>query len=170
MKVHRGCPQKSGRRGVSEVIAVLLLIVIVLGVTIIVVVFATGVIGSLESGGVSSPVTAGGQMVVPGSRGQFAMVTLNLRNSDNRQVESVAVACPSSSVATNCSSVSMYYSSNPVSPATPLPLEATAVGSGVLQTSGGQDFFAGDTYSFLLTLTFSGNSQLTIDIEVTAIS
>ncbi|MDG6925928.1 MAG: hypothetical protein JRN09_05195 [Nitrososphaerota archaeon] len=159
------------RRGVSEVIAVLLLIVIVLGVTIIVVVFATGVIANLESGGVSTPVTAGGQMVVPGSRAGFAMVTLSLRNSDNKQVDAVAVACPASSVATNCPSLAMTYSGNLVSPATPLPLESTAVASGALQAGTGQYFVAGETYTFLLTLTFAGGpQQQTIDVEVTAIS
>lgn len=79
------------RRGVSEVIAILLLVVIVVSAAVIVLSFGKGVIGELESGGVASPVTAGGQMLVPGSRSSFAVLTLTLRNSDNRPIDSISV-------------------------------------------------------------------------------
>lgn len=248
MRALRKLPPMKKRGGVSEVIAVLLLVVIVLAVVIIVVLFATGVIHSLESGGVATPVTTGGQMVVPGSRGDFAIVTLSLRNSDNQVINAIKVtnstgfaAGAAATTGTTSSAtvnvltmasatwtmnqyagdyleytsgpavgqylmitsntfdtittaagfspaptpaggdtfsvvhiITMDYLNTPIAPAacpcTSLPLEDTAVGSGMVSAAAGSQFIAGGTYTFLLTLTFSSGTQQVVDIEVTAIA
>ena len=138
----------------------------------IVVIFATGIIGSLTAGGVSTPLTAGGQAVVPGSRGSLAVVTLDLRNSDNRQIDNIAVSCPNvqADVSTPCGHIWMVYSGANVTGATPLPLERTAVGSASLQANSGWQFYSGTTYTFLMTVNFAGGSQQILDVEVTAVS
>jgi len=162
------------RRGISEVIAVLLLVVIVIGVTGGVFVFGKAVISQLETTGVATPVTAGGQMFVPGSQSSMAVVTLSLRNSDNRPIEGMTVICPAvyfPSTVCAPSGLVMEYSGIAVTPTTnPLPLEMTAVATASIHTQTAAQFVSGQTYTFLVSIVFAGGSTQTVDIEVTAVS
>jgi hypothetical protein len=132
----------------------------------IVILFATGVINDLISGGVSTPLSATGQMVVPGSTSDNGILTLSLRNSQAKAITGITVTC-SSSFSTTTGCVTMTYQNNPIPPSVP-PNGAT-VGSASISSAGGP-FVAGDTYSILMAVNFSGGSEITVDVSVTAIS
>jgi len=163
--------RRKGRRrsGVSEVIAILLLVVIVVAMVVVVLVFATGIIHSLIAGGVATPITASGQMVVPGTTSYIGVLTLSLRNSQAQAIDGILVTCPSSFSPSPC--ITMTYNNTPVVPASPVPPGGSTVGSASVSTSPlGAPFVAGNTYSILVAVTFSGGSRVTIDVSVTTIS
>jgi hypothetical protein len=156
------------RNGVSEVVAVLLLVVIVIGVATIVYLFGLGVIQSLIAGGVNTPITATGQMTVPGSTDQLGVLTMTIRNTESLSITNVVVTCPSSFVnPANC--VKMTYLNNPIPPAVGPPGQ-TVVGSAPVSAQPGTPFVAGTVYSILLRVTFASGSVETLDVSVTAIS
>lgn len=154
------------RRAVSEVIAALMLVLIVVSTVVVVFLFGTGVIATLLAGGVSTPITASGQMTVPGSVNDNGILTLSLRNSGAQAITLINVVCPS--VFTTCLST-MDYNGAPINPGL-LPPGMTAIGTGPVTALGLDKFVAGTTYSILVTATFGGGSIVTLDLSVAAIS
>jgi flagellin-like protein len=163
--------RKTRRRGVSEVIAILLLVVIVLVAVGVVLAFGVGVINDLIAGGVSTPLTASGQMVVPGTTSDHGVLTLSIRNSQGQSIYGIVVTCPSSfsNPPPPPSCVPMNYNNNLIAAANPVPSGQTSVGSAPV-TSGGAPFVAGNTYSILMAVTFATGSEITLDVSVTAVS
>ncbi len=157
------------RRGVSEVMAVLLLVVIVLILVVVVITFGVGIINDLIAGGVSTPLTASGQMVVPGTTNSLGVLTLNIRNSQGQSITGIAVTCAFSSNPPPC--VPMTYNNIQVSVAAPVPPNGVAVGSApVSSIPASGPFVAGNTYSVLMAATFSTGAEITLDVSVTAVS
>ena len=156
---------RSQRRGVSELIATLLLIAMVVVAAIVLFAFVTGLFSNLAKGGPSALVSASGEMTVPGSTSLSAILTLNLRNEGSQPIQSISATCanpPFSS--TNCNNIVMDYGSGPVSPANPLPINALGSGSGlVLPTTA---FTAGTTYLVELTVTFVGGSVQIVAVSI----
>jgi hypothetical protein len=156
------------------VIAILLLVVIVVAMVVVVLIFATGIIRSLIAGGVATPITASGQMIVPGTTSNIGVLTLSMKNSQAQAIDGILVTCPSSfsnvllPPAPAC--LAMTYNNNLVTAASPVPPGGTTVGSASVRTSSGAPLVAGTTYSVLVAVTFSGGSRVTIDVSVTTIS
>jgi flagellin-like protein len=167
MRLRRPASQPKKRQGVSEVIAALMLIVIVVSVAGIVVFFGMGVINTLLAGGLHTPITGSGQMSVPGSVGTNGVLTLSLRNSEAQTITGLTVICPSEFTTSSCMGLNPFqYKGVVVSPAAPLPPGATATAS----TAVAGQFTAGTTYSILVTASFGGGSIETIDLSVAAVS
>ena len=165
---------RHGRRGVSEVIAVLLLVVIVVSVVVIVVLFGVGIIHDLISGGVATPITASGKIVVPGTTSDNAVLSLSLTNSQAQSISNiqvtmanVGVTCPSPALhPPPC--LTMAYDNVPL-PSISVPPGETAVGTAPM-TSTSTPFVAGNTYSVIMAVFFAGGSQVTLDVSVVAVS
>ncbi len=170
MRLELKRPGTRRRRGVSEVMAILLLVVIMLVLVIVVITFGVGVINDLIAGGVSTPLTASGQMVVPGTTNSLGILTLSIRNSQGQSITKIIVTCPSSfSVIPNC--VPMNYEDILVGAGNLVPPNGVAVGSASVSSIPlGAPFVAGNTYSVLMAATFAGGSQITLDVSVTAVS
>src|ERR1700730_8284070 len=102
------------RRGVSDVIATLLLIAIAVVAAVLVYAFVTGLFSGFNKGGPSALVTASGEMTVPGSTSASGVLTLNLKNEGSQPVNKVAAACanpPFSSV--TCNNIALNYQGAP---------------------------------------------------------
>jgi hypothetical protein len=145
------------RDGVSEVIAALMLVVIVVGVATAVYLFGLGVVHSLIGGGVNIPVTTSAQMTVPGSTNEFGVLTLSVRNSQSLAINNVLVTC--SAAFATCASL-------PGS----APPGGSIVGSSAVSAPAGAPFVAGTVYLIHLTVRFANGDTVMIDLSVTAVS
>ncbi len=163
-----GRKSPSRRRAVSEVIAILLLIVIVVATVILVLIFGTGVIRDLTSNGISTPISASGQMFVPGTKGTTADLTLAVKNSESNQIDDIVVSCPTTIFAAACPTMAVSYANVAVSGANPLPLGSTAVSSFVLTSAPGTQFVRGVTYTVTISVTFAAGSLETVAVDLVA--
>jgi flagellin-like protein len=163
--------QWSKRRGISEVIAVLLLIVLTVAASVVLYSFARGLLPNLSSGGPSSLVTGGGQMTIPGFTGVSGILTVNLRNEGSKPISSISATCANPPFNTvNCStpSLTFLYQGSAISAFNPLPVNALASGTaGVIATT---TFTAGTSYALILSIVFVGGSTQTVVLLVSSTS
>ena len=167
MRVFKSERQRPNRHGVSELIATLLLIAMVVAAALVLYAFASGVFTNLVKGegGPSYLVTASGGMTVPGSTDPTGVLTLNLRNQGTVSISKIAVGCanpPFSSI--NCNGIALDYSGMLVAPGNLLPPNALATGSANVVAA--STFTAGSSYLVSLTVTFVGGSTQILVVSV----
>lgn len=161
----------SKRRGVSPLVATLLLIAIAVVAAVILYAFVTGFVGNFQKGGPSYLVTGNGQMAVPGSTSMTGILSLTLRNEGSQPVNGVVVACPSPPFsAVNCGLLVFTYAGNPIAPGNLLPVGALGAGSAGVTAAAAPGFTAGTNYQVTVTITFVGGSSQIILISVTSTS
>jgi flagellin-like protein len=161
----------SKRRGVSPVIATLLLIAIAVAAAVILYAFVTGFLGNVTKGGPSYLVTGNGQMVVPGSTSLTGILSLTLRNEGSEPINGVAVACPSPPFSTvNCGGFIFTYGGNQILPGNLLPVGALGTGAVGVTAAAAPGFTAGTSYQVTVTMTFVGGSTQIILISVPSTS
>ena len=149
MRVRRQHRSLRKRRGVSELVATLLLIAIAVAAALVFFSFALGLFGHLTSGGgPSSLVTATGGLTVPGSTSTSGILTINVRNGNSQPITAVTLACESPPFSTvNCNGLVIDYGGNPISVVNPIPLNQLGSGSGVVSAFVASPFVAGTTYT-----------------------
>ena len=146
------------RSAVSEVVAALALVVIVISAAVVVLLFGLGVIQSLISGGVNTPLAASGQMTVPGTTGQVGVLTLTVKDTQTIAISRIDVSCPASFAVVPCVTMGVTGPGG------------TVVGTNQVVAATGSTFVAGTIYSIILKVTFTTGSVLTVDVSVAAVS
>ena len=91
-----------------------------------------------------------------------------VRNNQGVSITGIIVNCPASYAVANC--VLMDYQSNLISVLNLVPPGGTAVGTSPVSSSAGAPFVDGTIYDILVQVFFSGGSEITLDISVTASS
>jgi len=158
-----------GRKGVSEIVGVLLMVAIVVIAAVIILVYVQGLFSALTHGASSTHVTIVGHMFVPGTYDSVGVLSLTLTNDGSTPIQTISVSCPAAYFATLvCNGLAM----NP----SPLPVGATASGSlPVSACSGGppclaSSFTAGTTYTLMVTADFAGGSVQMVAVDVRSFS
>jgi flagellin-like protein len=177
MRFRRMSKSASKRRGVSPIIATLMLIAITVAAAVILYGFVNGLFGGFAKGGPSYLVTANGQMVVPGSTDVTGILSLTLKNEGSQAITGVAVTCSSPPFITvGCApalpapQLTFLYSGVAINPANPLPVNGLGAGSVAVSAAAAPGFAAGTSYQVMMTITFLGGSTQIVLISVPSTS
>jgi flagellin-like protein len=164
------------RRGVSEIIAVLLMVLITLAAGFIIFIYVSGLFGTLTRSGPSNEVTVNGEMTVPGTYDASGILSLTVRNGGSTVINGATVTCPTTYFSSaNCNSFSINFNGAQVLPGNPLSLGATAAGSGTVTACVGgppgclaNSFTSGTSYELLVIITFGSGSIEDVPVAVTS--
>jgi flagellin-like protein len=175
------CPRRSSfgskKRGVSELVGVLLMVAITVAAAVIILSYVTGLFASLNKGGTSTHVSAAGSMIVPGTFDSSSIMSLTLTNGASTPVQNIAVSCPTSYFnPADCGGLKFSYKGNLVSAGTPLAPGSTATVSGAVSACNpgpgclASQFTSGTSYVITLTVTFNNGSSQIVLVSVPSTS
>ena len=164
-------PLREKRRGVSELIGILLMVFIVMAAAVLIVPYLIGLFSSLTGGGTSSLIVVNGQMSVPGTYDSYGLLSMTLTNRASSSIQSISFQCVGTIFAfPNCTNggFKAYYNGKPVSAVNLLPVGMMATGNNITKSS--SIFTAGTTYTVLVTVTFVTGSDEEFSVNIPSTS
>ncbi len=178
MHLVRAQPRLKSRRGVAEIVGVLLMVIVVVSAALLVAVVVNGLFQNLTKGGPSTFLTTTSVMIVPGTYDGNATLSITLTDRASQDISSVSFSCPVSTFATSdCRSppspsfplgtpLTTMYDGIPVGVGNVIPVGQTGSANGFVQAAAGTKFTGGTSYVILIEITFLGGSGQIIAVNI----